>query len=262
MRFIIDSISLLSSHFRRFIFSSTTIMEVHHHSHTARKKWTHYFWEFLMLFLAVFCGFLAENQREHYIEHQREKQFVKSLAEDLKSDIKQSEETINKLENTKQATDSIVMLLASPAISQNSNELYRIWSTSIGFADFFSNDRTIQQLKSSGALRLIRNKMVSDSIMGYDRVVKDYYGQDDLMSRVLHNQSIYSQLFNSIELDKNKSSGIAIALPPTGVQKLNEAYADRKLWSFALSALIKRLRVVHQTATRTLILIEKEYHLN
>ena len=31
-------------------------MEVHHHpiaigSHTARKKWTHYFWEFLMLFL-------------------------------------------------------------------------------------------------------------------------------------------------------------------------------------------------------------------
>jgi hypothetical protein len=36
-------------------------MEVHHHAHTARKKWTHYFWEFLMLFVAVFCGFLAEN---------------------------------------------------------------------------------------------------------------------------------------------------------------------------------------------------------
>ncbi len=29
-------------------------MEVHAHTHTARKKWTHYFWEFLMLFLAVF----------------------------------------------------------------------------------------------------------------------------------------------------------------------------------------------------------------
>ncbi|MBK9661472.1 MAG: hypothetical protein IPO68_16495 [Chitinophagaceae bacterium] len=43
-------------------------MEVHHHAHTARKKWTHYFWEFLMLFLAVFCGFLAENQREHYVK--------------------------------------------------------------------------------------------------------------------------------------------------------------------------------------------------
>ena len=61
-------------------------MEVHAHSHlasgethTARKKWTHYFWEFLMLFLAVFCGFLAQNQREHMIEGQREKKYAKSL---------------------------------------------------------------------------------------------------------------------------------------------------------------------------------------
>ena len=61
-------------------------MEVHAHTHTPRKKWTHYFWEFLMLFLAVTLGFLVENQREHYIEHQREKQFVKSLFNDIKSD--------------------------------------------------------------------------------------------------------------------------------------------------------------------------------
>ena len=34
-------------------------MEVHAHTHTARKKWTHYLWEFLMLFLSVFGGFLT-----------------------------------------------------------------------------------------------------------------------------------------------------------------------------------------------------------
>jgi len=39
-------------------------MEIHAHSHTPRKKWTHYFREFLMLFPAVFCGFLAEYQLE------------------------------------------------------------------------------------------------------------------------------------------------------------------------------------------------------
>ncbi len=36
------------------------------HTHPAQagqeKKWTHYFWEFLMLFLAVFYGFLAEKK--------------------------------------------------------------------------------------------------------------------------------------------------------------------------------------------------------
>src|SRR4029078_8185665 len=61
-------------------------MEVHTHSHTERKKWTHYFWEFLMLFLAVFCGFLAENQREHMIERRRVKESMKEVVENLKYD--------------------------------------------------------------------------------------------------------------------------------------------------------------------------------
>ncbi|MEO5947207.1 MAG: hypothetical protein ABIP79_10365, partial [Chitinophagaceae bacterium] len=62
-------------------------MEVHHHAHTARKRWTHYFWEFLMLFLAVFCGFLAEYQLEHKIEQDREKAYMKGIVENLKYDI-------------------------------------------------------------------------------------------------------------------------------------------------------------------------------
>ena len=70
-------------------------MEVHAHTHTARKKWTHYFWEFIMLFLAVFAGFLAENQREHFVEHQREKQFVRSLFNDIKADTANLARIIN-----------------------------------------------------------------------------------------------------------------------------------------------------------------------
>jgi hypothetical protein len=48
-----------------------------------KKKRTHYFWEFLMLFLAVFCGFLAENIREHTIEPERARQYARSLAEEI-----------------------------------------------------------------------------------------------------------------------------------------------------------------------------------
>src|SRR6187549_3266764 len=68
-------------------------MEVHHHSHTSdpdshrgRKKWTHYFWEFFMLFIAVTLGFFVENMREHYIEHKRGLQYIRSFVEDLKTD--------------------------------------------------------------------------------------------------------------------------------------------------------------------------------
>ena len=56
-------------------------MEVHHHSHTSRKKWTHYFWEFIMLFFAVLSGFFAEYQLEHKIEKDRARQFLQSMVE-------------------------------------------------------------------------------------------------------------------------------------------------------------------------------------
>jgi hypothetical protein len=60
-------------------------METHaHHLHTAPgKKWTHYFFEFLMLFLAVFLGFIAENQREHNVEKDRAHQFLQSMLLDV-----------------------------------------------------------------------------------------------------------------------------------------------------------------------------------
>jgi hypothetical protein len=54
-------------------------MEVHAHTYTARKKWSHYFWEFLMLFLAAFCGFLAVYQLEDEIEKDRERQYTRSM---------------------------------------------------------------------------------------------------------------------------------------------------------------------------------------
>src|ERR1041385_3358631 len=62
-------------------------MEVHAHSHTERKKFTHYLWEFLMLFLAVFAGFLAENKREHIVEKNRARQFLQSMLVDVRTNI-------------------------------------------------------------------------------------------------------------------------------------------------------------------------------
>jgi len=50
------------------------------------KKIKTYLFEFLMLFFAVFCGFIADNWREKLSEHQREKAFIISIVEDIKSD--------------------------------------------------------------------------------------------------------------------------------------------------------------------------------
>jgi hypothetical protein len=88
-------------------------MEVHAHTHSARKKWTHYLWEFLMLFLAVFCGFLAENFREHLLEHQREKKYMISFVEDLETDTTELRKAIGKCDSVALYSDSVLMFLAS-----------------------------------------------------------------------------------------------------------------------------------------------------
>jgi hypothetical protein len=149
-------------------------MEVHTHTHTPRKKWTHYFWEFLMLFLAVFCGFLAENQREHYIEHQREKQFIKTLVEDIHSDTAGLNAAIAKFELINSHIDSLIPLLKDNSnMEKNAGVIYRhaVWLHDYYKVTYF--DRTIEQLKSSGNFRLIRNEVVSRSIMEYDGAMKD-----------------------------------------------------------------------------------------
>src|SRR5215510_7831554 len=99
-------------------------MEVHQHIHTPRKKFTHYLWEFLMLFLAVFCGFLAENFREQFMDHRREIQYMKSMLADLDSDTTQLGIQEGELINRLNSCDSVAYFLKSENIKNAGSEIY------------------------------------------------------------------------------------------------------------------------------------------
>ncbi|HEX6847470.1 MAG TPA: hypothetical protein VF144_10845 [Chitinophagaceae bacterium] len=141
-------------------------MEVHHHSHPStssgtRKKWTHYFWEFLMLFLAVFCGFLAEYQLEHKIERDRAKELAVSFYNELKADSAAIKEVMNRRARKDKAfsymrnyfRDSSIMD-CSKTFALNFTYAYVMFSPSI----FEPRDAILEQLKSSGSLRYFKNK--------------------------------------------------------------------------------------------------------
>ncbi len=148
------------------------IMEVHRHSHTARKNWSQYVWEFFMLFLAVFCGFLAELQLERTIEHQREKQFIHSLVEDIKRDTTQIKFYLQYYRLTLSYCDSVQYCVRNDDIFKNSNTFYNYTRELAGFARYYPTDRTMQQLKNAGNMRLIRNWNVSNAITDYDSKTK------------------------------------------------------------------------------------------
>ena len=155
-------------------------MEVHHHTQSARKKWVHYFWEFLMLFLAVFCGFLAENQREHFIEHKREKEYIRSLIRDVATDTVNINDLIFNptlgFASIQKTCDSLIDGFAEYRIHFTvAGERQMRWLLNTGFPDFIYTDRTMQQLKNAGGLRLIRNLTAADSIISYDAAVRDIF---------------------------------------------------------------------------------------
>ena len=143
-------------------------MEVHAHSHTARKKWTHYFWEFFMLFLAVSLGFFVENQREHYIEHKREVEYIRSMIEDLKEDMASFNQLIQTNSIANKEIDTLIALLKGNERDGFAKKIYYMARTiPLSDADLVLQNKTFEQLKGSGGLRLIRNTQTQNKIGAY-----------------------------------------------------------------------------------------------
>src|SRR5438552_17576289 len=69
-------------------------MEVHHHPKAEKKKFKEYFLEFLMIFLAVSMGFIAENIREHIVNNETEKRNMEIIVNNLKDDTARIKMTI------------------------------------------------------------------------------------------------------------------------------------------------------------------------
>src|SRR2546423_13295076 len=91
----------------------TENMEVHKHPHhvTHKKKWGEYFLEFLMLFLAVFLGFVAENIREDNVEKSRAVKFAKNLLSDLKKDTTEFSVAIKQQQTNSKGIDTLIHIL-------------------------------------------------------------------------------------------------------------------------------------------------------
>ena len=148
----------------------TENMEVHHHSHSShgKKNWKSYFWEFLMLFLAVFCGFLTEYQLEQTIERHREKEYATLLIKDLENDTIIIINSIKQFEKILVSIDSISSVVYS-GVSGNKVRGSFYYYSQIGTISplVVWNDATLTQLTQSGNLRYFRDHELVNKISSY-----------------------------------------------------------------------------------------------
>ncbi len=254
-----------------------TNMEVHHHSHAShgKKNWKSYFWEFLMLFLAVFCGFLAEYKLEHIIENQREEKYASSFLEDIKKDTAYLSREIPYWKDLLNHIDTIRAEIEKPYGNRNNLSLYKSMSYMRTYSNFEYHDRTIEQLKNGGNFRLIRKSIVADSIIDYDASIKSILRDQESQSNDIYRNLNYLQdkilnsKYSNIAVNNPKKADSLFKNNPNAFiisaqkeSELFEYYNRLQFYRQITSYRVGSLNRINRRATNLIKLIETEYHLN
>lgn len=255
-------------------------MEVHAHTHTTRKKWTQYFWEFLMLFLAVFCGFMAENIREHKIEQHRAKDFAKSLVQDLQNDTTAINNQKRSADLYIAVADSLLKLSKTKLEGRNAAQFsfytrFTYWTVPISW-----NRNTFEQIKNSGSLRYFKNAPLLRKILQYDAGINEINSEAD-QNKVRGNMLLTD--INSIiepELNYELSKLLIASLDTISVENKERFFSYKtaslenkreKIMEMLNMVVVQqrnfrnqisnRLKPTHELATELITDLKKEYHL-
>lgn len=146
------------------------------HRFSILKNWRNYAFEFVLLFLAVFLGSIAENTREELADKEHAVELAKSFYEELRNDsIAVTARVEGRLKKEK-AIEYLVAFFRDSSLTSSSKQLSInfIWGVTARTPIIFT-PRTVvlEQLRSSGSLRYFKNKELQ-RLIGDLSVAIDY----------------------------------------------------------------------------------------
>lgn len=222
-----------------------------------------------MVFVAIILGFFVENQREDYVDHQQERQYIRSLIEDLEADTSNLSVVIHDYNLADLRLDTVISFF--PKITKGYNDT--LWRNFLGvrrFPDFIYSDRTMHQLKNSGAMRLIRNQKAADGIITYDAEVRSVLIDVLYLSETLrHLDKTWMQMVDVEGLEREKKVKsiqqleqeklvFLLVTDRANVGNLNNQIRRFKYVSNVLKTAETNLKA---TATQLIELLKKEYQI-
>ena len=225
-------------------------MEVHAHTHTPRKKWTHYLWEFLMLFLAVFCGFLAENFREHSIEKKRAQQFLQSMLVDVRTNMVNLDSLMAQDRIIIANHDSLVNWLLKDSVTIDraafAKKMGAVW-----VRNFLVRKEIYEQMKSSGSLRYVGNIEFLKKMMDYERITNFSQYRNQEFEKKYYTELFIPAIYKSYDLSCQLNLDTSNHSDPVKMEKImnhrdvlsgNDVVVFRHDMGAALTLRLERLR--------------------
>jgi hypothetical protein len=218
----------------------------------------------------VFCGFLAEYQLEHKIEKDRAKQYIISFYEDLKTDTAHYSRLIaidkNKLSVLASVRSCYDTVIKNPA---SAGCLEQIVRNSLSFLNLVNTERTLQQLKNAGGMRMLK-KEDADSIYAYDNSLRRYLGFEASLfqERQTNLRNFYIELLNYPDMAAlrfpadsfpvNKSKQLLFS---TDEKQLNKLFNQVSEYTLGLRTRLAFLIALQSAANRMLNYFKSIYHL-
>jgi hypothetical protein len=196
--------------------------EVHYHPKVENKNLKEYLLEGLMIFIAVTLGFFAESLREHLGDKAKEKEYVSSLVRELKNDTLQYRKSLNTITFLNSVLDSLYF-----NVKEANNFNYVLvgrWNTPINTIriDYKPTLATLEQMKSSGSLRLVANNSISNKILEYENFVKSILDaqQNSVLNAALHIYSLENQLCDYADFNAKLNLSLRDAVNQTNFKNV------------------------------------------
>jgi hypothetical protein len=257
-------------------------MEVHHHPHVdsdshRKKNFKEYFLEFVMIFLAVTMGFFAESIREHLGDRSKEREYLSSMVSELQYDTTQYSHLVQELTYLRPILDSLYV--NAKDAKRFNYVLLGKWNTPVNeqTTTYEPSLTTIEQLKSSGNLRLIDDKIIARQIVGYAAYVQNklltlrstdmndasnnIYEQEDAISdEADFNKKIDDNIENNIPLEKSDLYDLPLLVKDSvTLNKLANSFVNLKARDYGYSGVLNHADTL---ATELIQSINNKYHFS
>ena len=162
-------------------------------NHSGKKSWKGYLLDFVMLFLAVSLGFMADNFRERASERSKEIEYIRSMIEDVEEDQVNIRAAIDVNTQKIKGLDSLLNICFNYRDTDADKlDINRHFIQVLYHPEFLTpTDLTMQQLKNAGGMRLIKSKTAINDIIRYDTKLKK-----------ITNQQLYYENYQNKAIDR------------------------------------------------------------
>ena len=175
--------------------------------------------EIILVVIGILIALQINNWNEEHTERNIEKAYMNNLLEDLKEDLIKYDKFQTSNKEIYTLIDSIIPNLKSENRRQKISQLtYWCRMITIKWHSAYPVERTFEQMKSSGHLRLIKDKEIANNISNYYNSLVEFEGYNeagmlwaqDYVSALskIYDAEIMMKILRSREMEKASESDL------------------------------------------------------